>query len=65
MIYCLCGLFIGIAYAPWIFYFIGLSVSLQNLLTKENTRRKRFRTLKFENNSGLRSNETKTYGPRA
>jgi putative inorganic carbon (HCO3(-)) transporter len=31
IIYCVCGMFIGIAYAPWIFYFIGISSGLQNV----------------------------------
>jgi probable O-glycosylation ligase (exosortase A-associated) len=33
VIYCACGMFIGVAYAPWVFYFIGISSSLQNVLT--------------------------------
>lgn len=33
IIYCACGMFIGVAYAPWIFYFIGISSGLQNVLT--------------------------------
>jgi probable O-glycosylation ligase (exosortase A-associated) len=32
IIYCACGMFIGVAYAPWIFYFIGISCGLQNAL---------------------------------
>ncbi|MDO6824575.1 putative O-glycosylation ligase, exosortase A system-associated [Marinobacter sp. 1_MG-2023] len=31
IIYCVCGMFIGVAYAPWIFYFIGISSALQNV----------------------------------
>jgi probable O-glycosylation ligase (exosortase A-associated) len=31
IIYCVCGMFIGVAYAPWIFYFIGISSGLQNV----------------------------------
>ncbi len=65
MIYSLCGLFIGIAYAPWIFYFIGLSVSLQNLLTTQKSRYKRSKALQYASNSGLRSNGTKSFEPRA
>jgi len=32
IIYCVCGMFIGVAYAPWVFYFIGISSGLQNIL---------------------------------
>ncbi|MFW0778334.1 MAG: putative O-glycosylation ligase, exosortase A system-associated [Rickettsiales bacterium] len=32
IIYCVCGMFIGVAYAPWVFYFIGISSGLQNVL---------------------------------
>lgn len=38
MIYCLCGLFIGVAYAPWLFYFAGLSAALQNLVNEKQTK---------------------------
>ena len=31
IIYCGCGMFIGIAFSPWLFYFLGLSTSLHNL----------------------------------
>lgn len=32
IIYCVCGMFIGVAYAPWIFYFIGISSGIQNII---------------------------------
>jgi probable O-glycosylation ligase (exosortase A-associated) len=30
-IYCACGMFIGIAFAPWLYYLLGISVSLHNV----------------------------------
>jgi putative inorganic carbon (HCO3(-)) transporter len=31
IIYCVCGMFIGVAFYPWIFYMLGLSVSLHSI----------------------------------
>ena len=36
LIYCTCGLFIGVAYYPWLFYLLGLAVSLDNVCKQEN-----------------------------
>ena len=36
LIYCACGLFIGVAYYPWIFYLLGLAVSLDNVCQEES-----------------------------
>ena len=30
IVFCVCGLFIGVAYTPWPFYFLGLAVALNN-----------------------------------
>lgn len=34
IVYCVCGMFIGVAYAPWVFYFIGISSGLQNAASR-------------------------------
>lgn len=41
IIYCVCGMFIGVAYAPWIFYFIGISSGLQNAFLIAKTKSKK------------------------
>ncbi|WP_417521359.1 putative O-glycosylation ligase, exosortase A system-associated [Marinobacter sp.] len=41
IIYCVCGMFIGVAYAPWVFYFIGISSGLQNVFPAINKRESR------------------------
>lgn len=35
-IYCACGMFIGVAYSPWLFYFLGLVSSLQNTIQEKS-----------------------------
>lgn len=31
IIFCTCGMFIGVAYSPWLYYFIGIAASLHNI----------------------------------
>jgi len=35
IIFCGCGMFIGVAFSPWLYYFAGISVGLNNSLTKQ------------------------------
>ncbi len=35
VIYCTCGMFIGVAFSPWIYLFMGLTVALQNVVNTE------------------------------
>ena len=35
VIYCVCGMFIGVAFSPWIYLFMGMSVALQNIVHHE------------------------------
>lgn len=36
IIYCACGMFIGVAYYPWLFYLLGLAASLDNVCNTES-----------------------------
>ena len=31
LVFCTCGMFIGVAYTPWVFYFLGIATSLHNV----------------------------------
>ncbi len=35
LVYCACGMFIAVAFSPWLFYFLGISVSMNNILYLE------------------------------
>jgi probable O-glycosylation ligase (exosortase A-associated) len=35
LIFCACGMFIGIAFAPWLYYFVGITGGLNNIVNKQ------------------------------
>jgi len=35
IVYCVCGMFIGVAYSPWLYYFVGMSASLHNIKNRD------------------------------
>lgn len=37
LIYCVCGMFIGVAFSPWLYLFMGLTVALNNVVTHEQS----------------------------
>tara|TARA_R110002072_G_scaffold218265_1_gene375975 strand:- start:2540 stop:3769 length:1230 start_codon:yes stop_codon:yes gene_type:complete len=37
IIYCVCGMFIGVAFSPWIYLFMGMTVALQNVVHYEKS----------------------------
>lgn len=37
LVFCACGMFIGIAFSPWLYYFLGLSGSLNSISLKNDT----------------------------
>jgi len=36
LLYCVCGSFIGVAYYPWLFYLLGLAISLDNVCSAKD-----------------------------
>lgn len=41
LIYCVCGLFIGVAYYPWLYYFVALTASLAHISINDNPKDKK------------------------